>query len=480
MNDRENYSWIKHIDFILIDIISLLVSFLVSFRLKFGTFNFINKDSWSSFVVVICIAYLLITLFWNPYSGILRRRFYEEIFRTVLLTIYNFLAVSVFLYLFKMGALFSREVFIIMYSLFFVVSLIAKYIWKRGLRRGSFSSMQRNLISLLVVGKSDNINSVITNVMAGDTIKYSLDAILVTDANDYKVQNEKYTKADVLPKGSDFVEYVLENNIEEVFFAVTPSEFSKEDYQKLIENGIVVQLDIEAMLGVEADEQLVDTVGACRALALGRYTFTWKQKLYFVFKRLLDIIFGLFGCLCLLPIALVVKLCYLIKKDNGPIFYTQKRVGKDGKIIRIYKFRSMVMNSAEILEELLKDEKYREEWERNQKFENDPRITPIGNILRKTSLDEVPQFINVLKGDMSLVGPRPLIPGELEMHNGINLYNMCKPGITGWWGCNGRSNIEYKERLELEYYYVKNCSLYLDCLCIIRTAFAVLEKDGAK
>ena len=86
----------------------------------------------------------------------------------------------------------------------------------------------------------------------------------------------------------------------------------------------------------------------------------------------------------------------------------------------------------------------------------------------------MPQFINVLKGDMSLVGPRPLIPGELEMHNGIKLYNMLKPGITGWWGCNGRSNIEYKERLELEYYYVKNCSLYLDCLCIIRTAFAVL------
>ena len=134
----------------------------------------------------------------------------------------------------------------------------------------------------------------------------------------------------------------------------------------------------------------------------------------------------------------------------------------------------MVSNAEEVLKELLKNEKYRKEWEANQKFENDPRITKIGNFLRKTSLDEVPQLLNVLKGDMSLVGPRPLVEGELEAHDGLKLYNQAKPGITGWWGCNGRSNTDYRERLELEYYYIKHCSLYLDILCILKTVLAVL------
>jgi len=155
-------------------------------------------------------------------------------------------------------------------------------------------------------------------------------------------------------------------------------------------------------------------------------------------------------------------------------------VGKNGRPIRIYKYRSMVPNAGEILKELLKDEKYREEWQKNQKLENDPRITKVGKFLRKTSLDELPQLINVLIGEMSLVGPRPLVEGELEDHEGLKLYQKVKPGITGWWGCNGRSNIEYRERLELEYYYVKHVSPYIDILCLFRTVLAVLKRDGAQ
>ena len=146
----------------------------------------------------------------------------------------------------------------------------------------------------------------------------------------------------------------------------------------------------------------------------------------------------------------------------------------------MYKFRSMVSNADEVLQDMLKDEKYWCEWDQNQKFDDDPRITKAGRFLRKTSLDEFPQFINVLKGDMSLVGPRPLVVGELEEHDGLTLYNRVKPGITGWWACNGRSNISYKERLELEYYYVKNRSLYLDLLIIVRTAIAVFRGQGAQ
>ena len=140
----------------------------------------------------------------------------------------------------------------------------------------------------------------------------------------------------------------------------------------------------------------------------------------------------------------------------------------------------MVYNADEVLAEMLKDEKYKEEWNKNQKFEQDPRITKVGRFIRKTSIDEMPQFINLINGEMSLVGPRPLVEGELENHDGLKLYNKVKPGITGWWACNGRSNIEYRERLELEYYYVQNCSLLLDIICLLRTVLVVLKKEGAK
>ena len=213
----------------------------------------------------------------------------------------------------------------------------------------------------------------------------------------------------------------------------------------------------------------------------GTSSFSIRKTLYFIIKRLFDIICSLIGCTFLLPIALIVKISYLLSGDTKTIFYKQKRIGKNGKFIYIYKFRSMVLNADEVLKELLKDPKYKKEWDEKQKFENDPRITKMGKILRKTSLDEVPQFINVLKGDLSLIGPRPLVEGELDAHNGNHeIYEAVKPGITGWWAANGRSATTYEKRLELEYYYVKHCSVLLDIKCVFRTIKAVVFKTGAK
>lgn len=206
-----------------------------------------------------------------------------------------------------------------------------------------------------------------------------------------------------------------------------------------------------------------------------------KKYLYFGVKRLFDILIALIGCFFLLPVILIVKISYLLHKDFDSIFFRQKRIGKNGKEFNLYKFRSMVPNADEVLKELLKDPKYKEEWDLNQKFEHDPRITSMGNILRKTSLDELPQFINILIGDMSLIGPRPLVPGELDSHNGNHeLYESVRPGISGWWAANGRSATTYERRLELEYYYVQHCSLILDIRCVFRTIKAVIFKTGAK
>ena len=207
-----------------------------------------------------------------------------------------------------------------------------------------------------------------------------------------------------------------------------------------------------------------------------------KKLTYLFIKRLFDILFGLIGLLLIVPFVLIVKLAYVITGDFSSIFYKQTRIGKDGKKFKLYKIRSMVKDADKVLEKTLElDPILNEEWKQNQKLENDPRITKIGKVIRKLSIDEIPQFINVLKGDMSIIGPRPLVKGELDSHNGNHeIYESVRPGITGWWACNGRSATTYKKRLELEYYYCENCSLLLDLKCVLLTIKAVLFRDGAK
>lgn len=211
-------------------------------------------------------------------------------------------------------------------------------------------------------------------------------------------------------------------------------------------------------------------------------TKTRSHLLYFVIKRLFDIVFSLIGCLFLLPIALIVKISYMCSKDFEPIFFTQDRIGKDGKLFKFYKFRSMVPNADEVLKEILKkDKKLAKEFKINKKMEKDPRITKMGNILRKTSIDELPQLINVLKGDMSLIGNRPYMPREKEdmgIHYGTIVKT--KPGITGYWQVNGRSNTTFDERLKLEAYYSNNYSLKLDIKIFFKTFAVVLLRKGSK
>jgi len=182
----------------------------------------------------------------------------------------------------------------------------------------------------------------------------------------------------------------------------------------------------------------------------------------------------------MIPLTIIIKIIYLLTGDSNPIFYTQERIGLNGKPFNMYKYRSMVYDSDKQLELILQDPKFKKEWEENQKIEDDPRITKFGKFLRKTSIDEVPQFINVFKGDMSVIGPRPLIPGELEKHNGDKKYNSIKPGITGWWAVNGRSNNTYENRLKLEYYYIDNRNILLDIKIIFMTIFRVLTINGVK
>ena len=200
-----------------------------------------------------------------------------------------------------------------------------------------------------------------------------------------------------------------------------------------------------------------------------------------IIKKFMDILGGGIGVLTLIPLTLIIWIANKIVKDNGPIFYTQERIGQNGKIFKMYKYRSMVVGADEKLEKYLEEnEEDREEYKKYKKLKNDPRITKIGKILRKTSLDEFPQFINVLKGDMSLVGPRPYLPREKEEMNGFfNYITSCKPGITGLWQTTGRSNTTFTDRLTLDMSYYYNHSLKLEIKILLKTFMKVFEKEGA-
>lgn len=206
-----------------------------------------------------------------------------------------------------------------------------------------------------------------------------------------------------------------------------------------------------------------------------------KQNVaYLIIKRLFDIVVGIIGVIMMVPIAIIVKIVYVCSGDFNSIFYRQKRIGKNGKEFGLYKFRSMIPNAEEVLKELLKNPKIKEEWVKYQKIYKDPRITSVGKILRRTSLDEIPQFLNILLGDMSMIGPRPLVPGELEEHDGKpEIYQKMRPGLTGWWASSGKSNAIYSERLKLEYYYINHAGLLLDIKCIFKTISAVIFGHGA-
>lgn len=204
------------------------------------------------------------------------------------------------------------------------------------------------------------------------------------------------------------------------------------------------------------------------------------SKLYAITKRTMDIVGAIIGLILTSPLFFIISIFYLFGDSKGPIFFKQIRVGKNGKKFYIYKFRSMIIKA----EEKLKADKelYQKYLENNYKLEphEDPRITNLGRFLRKTSLDEIPQLINVLKGEMSLVGPRPVVEEELiEYKERVNDFLSVKPGITGYWQVSGRSNIGYPERVDFELYYVYYRSIWLDIKILILTVFQVLARKGA-
>lgn len=228
-------------------------------------------------------------------------------------------------------------------------------------------------------------------------------------------------------------------------------------------------------------ENINELIPPMNTITITRPDIVKETKTEKLLRRIVDIIGGIVGIIVLVPLTIAIYIANLICKDNGPLFFSQERIGKDGKTFKMYKFRSMVMGADEILFEYLKEnEEAREEYSKYKKLKNDPRITKIGRFIRKTSIDEFPQFINVLKGEMSLVGPRPYLPREKEDIGEYYTYiTELKPGVTGYWQIAGRSDVTFQDRLEMDMNYIKDRNLKLDCILLLKTLIKVFKRGGA-
>lgn len=203
-----------------------------------------------------------------------------------------------------------------------------------------------------------------------------------------------------------------------------------------------------------------------------------SKKVYIKIKRVIDVILASVALILLSPLFAIIAIA--IKIDSkGPVFFAHKRIGKNGKIIKLYKFRSMVINAEELIKSFTPEQM--REYKENYKLTNDPRITKVGKFLRKTSLDELPQLINIINGDLSIIGPRPVVADEFEKY-GVNKdkFLSVTPGLTGYWAANGRSNTTYEQRMEMELYYIDNLSLKMDIKVFFKTILSVLKKEGAR
>ena len=379
MRLRDKYTWIKHLDFILIDLACLIIAFFISYYLKFSRLDVFADTEWKTLFLLICFVNLLFMFLQSTYSGILRRSYFQQFNREINLFFSQVATICIIFYALKIGTNFSREMLFLTYFLYFAIAQPIKYFRKKYLvKQFPFSNRET-----------------VREIKA-------------------RIKNER-----------------------------------------IKEKKALICLD---------DRTIIHRI------------------IKSVLKRMVDILGGLVGCLILIPLTIVVFILNkLNEEDDGPVFYVQERIGQYGKPFRMYKYRSMVVDADEKLEKFLaENEDVRKEFMVYRKIKNDPRVTRVGKFLRKTSLDEFPQFINVLMGDMSIVGPRPYLKRELEqMGKYYDIIIQYKPGITGLWQIKGRSDVTFDERLDIDIEYHKKNSLFMDLNILFQTFVQVITKKGA-
>lgn len=388
----------------------------------------------------------------------------EEMFRLLRVVGMTFLMTAGLLFLLKVSVMFSRMVIVAFFLGMFVTA------WLHRL-------LKRMLLHLLAVRGVLAKNVLI--VGAGKMGRELAEWIGESPYLGYRVVgflDDFQQGPDIRGKLSDFRKVVADWDVDEVFVSIPSQRDFVRELTRQLRNARVSVKIVPELYDLVTTKIALEQVHSIPFLEIaGPQQDMWHR---FV-KRTIDLLLSVIGLMVFAPVMAVIAV--LIKWHSpGPVIFRQQRVGKDGRLFTIYKFRTMVANAEEKLRE--DPELYRKYVENNYKLEpeDDPRITPLGRFLRKTSLDELPQLWNVVKGDMSMVGPRPVVVEELrEYGDKTGDFLSVKPGLTGYWQVRGRSGIGYPDRVDMELYYVYHQSLALDLKILLSTVVSVLKRDGA-
>ena len=469
MYQQEKSSWLKHWDFILLDIVCLQIAYVAAYVIRHG-FLSPYADSWyRNMAVVITLVQLCAGFLLESYKNILRRGYFEEFKQTAILVSVEILFTFAYLFITKTSRIFSRAVFLELWVLAILLIYVVR-LWRKSAVRKKMQNTQY-LQSLVLVTKRERAEEIIRALGAKEYSGFYIRAVILAD--------EENTENDILniPVISGDIEalnYLRENVVDEVFVDIGYKSWMRDEILNACdEMGITTHLNVEEILP-NVHHAIVENF-AGHIVITSSINFADSRQL--LVKRIMDICGGIAG-LILTGIILIIFGPVIYVQSPGPVFFSQERVGRNGRKFKIYKFRSMYLDAEERKKELMAQNKMQGFM---FKMDNDPRIIPIGRFMRKTSLDEFPQFWNVLKGDMSLVGTLPPTVDEYEqyeLHHKARLA--AKPGLTGMWQVSGRSDIvDFEEVVSLDKKYITEWNIGMDFKILFQTVKIVITGKGS-
>lgn len=480
MYSRLTNRWLKHWDFILLDIICLQASFLLAFVIRHGGIDSYAAPVYQSEAVILFVCQLLAVFFGSTFSGVLKRGYYIEFLSTAKHVIFVMGAALTVLFATKETETYSRLIFGITAVFYFLVSyggrLLLKYFVKKNVAKNPLSS-------LVIVTTGQMVDEVLYNIHNKAYQQFLIKGICLLDGTEGATKLFDYP---VIEQSDKLIDFACREWVDEVLFYLPQGEKVPQDIlETLTMMGIATHIPILGK-SIKGSKQFVETLGNQTVLTTSINIIGSRQLFY---KRVLDIIGGIVGCVITVILTIIVGPMIYIKSP-GPIFFSQTRIGKNGRKFKIYKFRSMYMDAEKRKQELMSQNKmdgfmFKMDYDPRiigcEKIGKDGKPKGIGNFIRSTSIDEFPQFWNVLKGDMSLVGTRPPTLDEWEQYKPHHRARMSiKPGITGMWQVSGRSDItDFEEVVKLDTEYIEKWNLGLDIKIILMTILKVLKNDGA-
>lgn len=459
----------KHLDFTVLDIFVLEVSFILAYIIRHGIYNRYLAEEYMVMGGILALIQLVIVSINENYKDILRRGYLVELKSVIVQNVMVMLFIFAFMFLTKQQVLYSRIVFVYTWVISTGLMYAERMLWKWVVRKRLQESEER--AHMLVICNESRLEDNLNRLQAERFLPYTISGAVVYDKEKKGIVIEHVP---VVANWSEVFEYTKKEIIDEIFLDITGNEKEINDIiNKFLEMGITVHLGLGWNREV-LPNQIVQNVGKCSVITTSIKTASVYQMFL---KRVMDIAGSLMG-LVITGILYLILAPIIQKQSPGPVFFSQERVGRNGRRFRIYKFRSMYMDAEERKKELMKQNKMSGFM---FKMDDDPRITPIGKIIRKYSLDEFPQFWNVFKGDMSLVGTRPPTVDEFEQYEGHHRVRLSiKPGLTGMWQVSGRSDItDFEEVVRLDNKYIAEWNIRLDIKILLKTVSVVLNSKGS-